>query len=360
MSQLVKLFTMDVTLATADFGQARHIDLWFLEDYGARRVPSSMPPKKVRIQRIVNTAARRATFKTRCAGLFKKAGELATLCGVDVCVAVRGEGEPRPALWPSPEAAALVMNRFNELPDVERSRNMMDLRAFVKLQESKLVEKVKKLRRENEERETLLLLLQVRAGRRPGLIGGLTPEEVSRLGCMVARYIEIAKKELARRRGQGQGVPAPPPALQLPLVTLPPPSLPPALQMPPPSLPPALQMLLLASLPPPPQPRALQVPLASLSPVPYTIDVGQTSQPQSWMMDMGGAGGDLGGVVYGGGYGSFVGGDAFGGGNLPLLGDGGDGTSGAGGSMLQLLLGDDDAELEWGDAGAGPSSGPTM
>ncbi|KAL6896923.1 hypothetical protein ACP4OV_007495 [Aristida adscensionis] len=155
------------------------------------------------------------------------------------------------------------------------------------------MEKVKKLRRENEKRETMLLLLQVRAGHRPGL-AGLTPEEVSRLGGMVAKY------------------------LQLPLVSLPPP-------------PPAALQMLLASLPP-----ALQLPLVSLPPVLYTIDVvGQTSQPQGWMMDMGGAGGDIGGVVYGGGHGSFVGGDAFGGGNLPLLGDGGTGTSAARGSMLQ-------------------------
>ncbi|KAL6896922.1 hypothetical protein ACP4OV_007494 [Aristida adscensionis] len=75
----------------------------------------------------------RAMFKKRCTGLLKKAGELATLCGVDVCVAVRGESEQRPALWPSPEEAARVVNRFNELPDEERRRKTMDLRAFVKL-----------------------------------------------------------------------------------------------------------------------------------------------------------------------------------------------------------------------------------
>ncbi|CAN6212647.1 unnamed protein product [Urochloa humidicola] len=50
-ADLVKLFDMEGHLAAADFGEEQHVDLWFLEDYGAgrrwerrRRVATAWPP----------------------------------------------------------------------------------------------------------------------------------------------------------------------------------------------------------------------------------------------------------------------------------------------------------------------------
>ena len=45
-----------------------------------------MARKKVKLQWIVDNAARKATYKKRVKGLMKKVRDLSILCGVDACV----------------------------------------------------------------------------------------------------------------------------------------------------------------------------------------------------------------------------------------------------------------------------------
>ena len=68
-----------------------------------------MARKKVNLQWISNNATRRATYKRRTQGLEKKASELATLCGIKLCVVVYGEGEAQPKVWPLPDEAKQVV-----------------------------------------------------------------------------------------------------------------------------------------------------------------------------------------------------------------------------------------------------------
>ncbi|KAL6896555.1 hypothetical protein ACP4OV_007127 [Aristida adscensionis] len=275
-----------------------------------------MARKKVTLQRIGNDATRRATYKKRRGGLMKKASELATLCGVDACLVVYGEGETQPEVWPSVEEAARVFARFRDLPELDQCKKMMDMEGFLRQRIEKLREQLHKMQRENHEREAKLLLHDVMVGRRPGL-AGLTPEEISSLGWMVGNRLQLVRNAIERLEEQAAhgGGAAPATALQLQL----------------------------------PQAAAA----AALPVVPYSaVDAGRADvqpPPKGWLMDVAKAGGDLGAMVYGGfggGLGSFGGGDG-GGASTSAAGAGG-------GDVLPLQLGNMGAGFPWGDA-AGPS-----
>ncbi|GJM85004.1 hypothetical protein PR202_ga00731 [Eleusine coracana subsp. coracana] len=179
-----------------------------------------MARRKLHLQYILKNSARRATFKKRRANLLKKASELATLCDVDACVVVYGEGESRPEVWPpSATEATRILGRFQAMPETDRCYNMMDMEAFLTQRIAKLKQQLEKARRDNHERETALLLNQVIAGRRPGLVG-LSKEELESLGSMVQRRIEDvenAKKLLDEKEESNPALAA---ALQLPEATL--------------------------------------------------------------------------------------------------------------------------------------------
>ncbi|KAL5218885.1 hypothetical protein ABZP36_019569 [Zizania latifolia] len=279
-----------------------------------------MARKKVILQRIANDAIRRATFKKRRKGLMKKASELATLCGVDACVVVYGEGELQATeVWPSPAAATGVLERFKAMPELDQYKKMTDLEGWFRQHTAKLREQVDKARRENHDRETALLLHDVMAGRRSfaGLtieqvlhdvmagrrsFAGLTIEQVTSLGWMVEARLKSISDRL-QQLGEQPILPTPAP-LPLPVA---------------------------AVLPP-------DHPTAGYS---YTMGV-QMEAPihhEGLLMDVGG---DISSVVYGG----FGGGDGS--------------NSSAGADMMQLGNGNAGAGFAWGAGPDASSSSPPM
>ncbi|KAL6599550.1 hypothetical protein ACP70R_045687 [Stipagrostis hirtigluma subsp. patula] len=257
-----------------------------------------MARKKVTLQRITNDSTRGATFKKRRKGLMKKASELATLCDVDACVVVYGDGESQPEVWPSVPEAARVLARFRAMPELDQCKKMMDMEGFLRQRVDKLREQLHKAQRENREREAKLLLHDAVVGRRPGL-AGLTVEEVASLGWMVENRLQLVKNAVERRlHGQGHGVPA------------------------------------TAAL-------HRQPPTARYATGAGGAGVQALLHPQGWLMDVAAAGGDLGALAggFGGGRGSF------GGANV--------GTS-AGGDTVVPQLGNTGAGFAWPHP-AGPS-----
>ncbi|KAL6657404.1 hypothetical protein ACP70R_005184 [Stipagrostis hirtigluma subsp. patula] len=278
-----------------------------------------MARKKLNLQRIGNDATRRATFKKRRNGLMKKARELSTLCGVDACLVVYGEGASQPEVWPSAPEAARVVARFKAMPELDQCKKMMDMNGILKQRNDKAKEQLNKAKRENRERETKLHLQQA-INRRCASIVGLTAEELASLGWLVENLIRKVKGDVGHPQEQGQGVPATA----------------------------ALQQQL---------PQA-QAPLPPL--VPYTIDAGRTevpmSQPQGWPMDMSSmAGGELGAMFYGGFFGCGLVGSFNGDGAGTSAGASASAGAGAGtGADVLPLPGNVGAGFAWPDA-AGPS-----
>ncbi|KAJ7949678.1 agamous-like MADS-box protein AGL80 [Quillaja saponaria] len=113
---------------------------------------------KVKLEFISSESARRVTFKKRKAGVLKKISELMTLCGINACAVIYSGSDAQPEVWPSPEEAFRVIEKFKDLPAAQQGKNMMDQKLFLMNAINKLN---KKLGREQDkaqrlERELLL------------------------------------------------------------------------------------------------------------------------------------------------------------------------------------------------------------
>ncbi|KAK9929762.1 hypothetical protein M0R45_026845 [Rubus argutus] len=75
-----------------------------------------MAKYKTKLQLISNEPKRRVIFKKRKETLFRKLNELATLCGVIACALVYDCSANKIHVWPSPEEANLVLQKFQTLP----------------------------------------------------------------------------------------------------------------------------------------------------------------------------------------------------------------------------------------------------
>uniref|UniRef100_A0A0E0AVK1 MADS-box domain-containing protein n=1 Tax=Oryza glumipatula TaxID=40148 RepID=A0A0E0AVK1_9ORYZ len=162
-----------------------------------------MARNKVKLQRIINDAKRRAAFKKRLKGLKKKASELSTLCSVDTCLMVYGEGEVQATeVWPSVQEATRVLERFKAMPQLDRYKKTMDLDGFIKERTDKLQEKLHKVRRDADESETKILIVEAFYSRCAGL-EDLTIEQLTSLGWMADAQLKIVNNHFQKLCEQG-------------------------------------------------------------------------------------------------------------------------------------------------------------
>ncbi|XP_058750384.1 agamous-like MADS-box protein AGL80 [Vicia villosa] len=115
---------------------------------------------KVKLAYIMNNSTRRATFRKRKSGILKKINELSTLCGIDACAIIYGENYPQPEVWPSRLGVRSVLYRFMRLPELERSRKMVDLEGFLSESIMKAQDLLKKQIEENQKKEMTYLISQ--------------------------------------------------------------------------------------------------------------------------------------------------------------------------------------------------------
>jgi hypothetical protein len=171
-----------------------------------------MAPTKVSMEYIANNSTRKMACKKRTMGVMKKAGELSTLCGVEVCCMVLPEGEPSSEMqaWPSlPEATAMV-DRLKAMPEADRRRKEMDGADYVRERIGKAKEQLCKAERDNRQRETTLRVHDAMVGRRESL-DGLTVEELTGIGWTTENLMKKIKDCIEYRSGRHQaGVTADP------------------------------------------------------------------------------------------------------------------------------------------------------
>ncbi|GKV29732.1 hypothetical protein SLEP1_g38633 [Rubroshorea leprosula] len=127
-----------------------------------------MTRKKVKLVWIANDAARKASLKKRRAGLIKKVGELTTLCGVRAFIVIYSPDEVEPSIWPSRSSIQQLLTRFHGLPEMERSKKMMNQETYMKERVAKIQDLMKRHQRRNKEAEATLLLHQVNGGKELG------------------------------------------------------------------------------------------------------------------------------------------------------------------------------------------------
>ncbi|KAG8042868.1 hypothetical protein GUJ93_ZPchr0310g6560 [Zizania palustris] len=221
-----------------------------------------MARKKISLQRIANNSNRRATFRKRRKGLIKKTSELATLCDVDACLVIYGEGDSQP--------------------------EMMNQEDFVRQSIAKLWGQVNKARYENNERATALFLHDAISGRLPGGLAGLTVEQLSSLDWIVKTRIQAVNDRLRQLNAQALLVaPSQHPALLAPPLSATHSALPAPSGMPPYSL-----------VPVAPSFTAPPSNMTVMAPPPPALH-GMNQDKQAWLMDVARTG-DLGAVVYSG------------------------------------------------------------
>ncbi|KAJ1685803.1 hypothetical protein LUZ63_017193 [Rhynchospora breviuscula] len=162
-----------------------------------------MARKKVNLVYIQNDATRRATYKKRKKGLIKKAHELSTLCGVDTCVVIYGQQDPKPEVWASPNKdARQVLTQFKNMPQLDQCKKMVNQEGFLRMNVAKVRERLFKVDRENNELEIKLLMHEVITGQRS--LSELTMAEMTELVCvMEMRHKAVQERLNQHRSGAG-------------------------------------------------------------------------------------------------------------------------------------------------------------
>ncbi|KAJ4760370.1 Agamous-like MADS-box protein AGL35 [Rhynchospora pubera] len=126
-------------------------------------------------------SVRSATFRKRRASLFKKANELAILCGVEVSIVVAASpDDPAPEIWPSLEEAANMASYASAYTTNKKDNQTKK----VAQQVADMQVELKKLEMENQELEAQLFLEETLSGR--SQVADLaSPELAMRLWAMI-------------------------------------------------------------------------------------------------------------------------------------------------------------------------------
>ncbi|GAU35996.1 hypothetical protein TSUD_211330 [Trifolium subterraneum] len=115
---------------------------------------------KVKISFIVDAAARKATYKNRKNNLLKKIDELSILCGIEACAIVYGPLESEPEIWPTPSGVQHVLSKFRTIPEFKKCKKMVNQEVFLKQRIMKAEEQLKRLRKNNKDKEITNLMFQ--------------------------------------------------------------------------------------------------------------------------------------------------------------------------------------------------------
>ncbi|CAA3029439.1 agamous-like MADS-box AGL80 [Olea europaea subsp. europaea] len=119
-----------------------------------------MTRKKVKLAFITNDLARKATFKKRKKGLMKKVSELSTLCGIDICAIIYSPYESQPEVWPDNRGIHHVLVQFKRIPEMERSKKMVNQESFIRQRIIKFSEQLKKHHKESREKKITQVMYQ--------------------------------------------------------------------------------------------------------------------------------------------------------------------------------------------------------
>ncbi|XP_038891311.1 agamous-like MADS-box protein AGL80 [Benincasa hispida] len=178
-----------------------------------------MTRKKVKLAYIENDSARKATYKKRKRGLMKKISELSILCGIEACAIIFSPYDSQPELWPSPIGVQRVLSQFKRMPEMEQSKKMVNQETFLRQRIAKANEQLKKLRKDNREKEITRLMFQCLTATKE--LHGINMHDLNDLGWLVdqnlkeiATRIESLKKPSMELQLRSQPQPQPQPPSQ--------------------------------------------------------------------------------------------------------------------------------------------------
>ncbi|XP_020237629.1 agamous-like MADS-box protein AGL80 [Cajanus cajan] len=154
-----------------------------------------MTRRKVKLAFLSNDSQRKTSYRKRKKSLLKKTEEICTLCGIDACAIVYGLDDPEPVIWPSKSGVQNLLRRFRTLPEWEQTRKMVDQVSFIQQSITKEKEKMKKLVKENKDKEMTLLMYQCLNEGRVVADNNMTTADF----CVLSSVIDQNLREITRR-----------------------------------------------------------------------------------------------------------------------------------------------------------------
>ncbi|PRQ19916.1 putative transcription factor MADS-type1 family [Rosa chinensis] len=124
-----------------------------------------MARRKVRLHYIANESSRRTTFRKRKKGLLKKVGEITTLCDIKAAVIIYSPFDGKPKVFPSHPEVHEVLTKFRDMSQKDKTRKMVDQETFLRQRIDKVREQIRKLKRDNREKEITQVMLGCLKGR---------------------------------------------------------------------------------------------------------------------------------------------------------------------------------------------------
>ncbi|KAK1692496.1 hypothetical protein QYE76_009195 [Lolium multiflorum] len=191
------------------------------------------------VSRIVDKRKRNKALKRRLPVLLKKAGELATLCDVPACLVAYCPGKAEPVVWPSPAAAANVVRRYRDQPNVKGFKNELGGKEFLKQKNDKVRVQISKVQMKCREEEIKRVITDSVAGHR-GSFDDLPTDILVSVGCTVQNKLQAINARLQEIRSGRAALAVLPPhsptqmVESLPMVASPLPHAPVILEPPPP------------------------------------------------------------------------------------------------------------------------------
>ncbi|KAF8068570.1 hypothetical protein N665_1142s0021 [Sinapis alba] len=91
-----------------------------------------MTRKKLNLSYITNDSMRKTTFNKRKKGFFKKIHELSVLCGIQACAVIYSPFSSTPEVWPSNSEVNKVVKKFEEIPEIEQEKKMVNHEGFLR------------------------------------------------------------------------------------------------------------------------------------------------------------------------------------------------------------------------------------
>ncbi|GAB2298783.1 Agamous-like MADS-box protein agl80 [Dionaea muscipula] len=155
-----------------------------------------MTRKKVKLAYITNDSARKATYKKRKKGFLKKMYELTTLCEIKACAIIYSPYDAQPEVWPSTADAQQVLSKFRRMPEMEKSKKMVNQEEFLRQRINKAAEQLRKLQKDNREKEMTQLMYQCLSTGGKSLLHNLDVLDLNDLGWLIDQNLKAIYKRL--------------------------------------------------------------------------------------------------------------------------------------------------------------------
>ncbi|XP_021898170.1 agamous-like MADS-box protein AGL80 [Carica papaya] len=128
-------------------------------------------------------------------GLMKKASELATLCGINMCMIIYSPYNTQLEVWPSPSGVQSILNDFNAMSKIDQSKKMLNQEAFIRHSMKKTKDQLNKQRKDNCDKEIIQFMFDSLNGKP---LSNLTAKDLKDLGCKIKHFSKDIDKMIDR------------------------------------------------------------------------------------------------------------------------------------------------------------------